>query len=155
MVRLRLRRIGLKRQPSYRIVAADRESPRDGRFLEIVGFYNPRTDPATVNLKEERIIHWLSNGAQPSEAVQRLLKNAGIIDRFAAMKARGSVEIPMTESAAPAPEAAVEAEETVEIPMTESASPVAVAAPEATEMVEPPAAEDSEPAPDAAAEAGE
>jgi small subunit ribosomal protein S16 len=82
MVRIRLRRIGLKGQPSYRVVAADKESPRDGRFLEILGFYNPRTEPAMIQLKEERIYHWMSNGAQPSESVLQVFKSAGLLDRY-------------------------------------------------------------------------
>jgi small subunit ribosomal protein S16 len=82
MVRIRLRRIGLKGQPSYRIVAADKESPRDGRFLEILGFYNPRTEPSTITLKEERIYHWMSNGAQPSESAMQVFKSAGLLDRY-------------------------------------------------------------------------
>jgi small subunit ribosomal protein S16 len=77
-----LRRIGLKGQPSYRIVAADKESPRDGRFLEILGFYNPRTEPSTITLKEERIYHWMSNGAQPSESAMQVFKSAGLLDRY-------------------------------------------------------------------------
>jgi len=72
MVRIRLRRVGAKKQPSYRVVAADKESPRDGKFLEVLGFYNPRTEPATIHFEEDRVYHWLSVGAQPSEAVRRL-----------------------------------------------------------------------------------
>ena len=86
MVRIRLRRIGLKHQPSYRIVAADIEAPRDGRFLEILGFYNPRTEPFTLDVKEERVYYWMSNGAQPSESVVKLFKSTGIMDRFARLK---------------------------------------------------------------------
>ena len=67
MVRIRLRRIGLKRQPTYRIVAADKESPRDGRFLEILGSYNPRTNPATIHVKEDRVYDWMKKGALPTE----------------------------------------------------------------------------------------
>ena len=63
MVRIRLRRVGAKGQPSYRIIAADKEAPRDGRFLEILGFYNPRTEPATITLNEDRIYDWLTKGA--------------------------------------------------------------------------------------------
>jgi small subunit ribosomal protein S16 len=73
-VKLRLTRIGSKKNPVYRIVAADSRSPRDGKFLEIVGRYNPQTDPSTIELKEDRIKDWLSKGAQPSATVQRLLK---------------------------------------------------------------------------------
>src|SRR3989304_1196533 len=65
MVRIRLRRIGLKGQPTYRIIAADKESPRDGRFLEILGVYNPRTNPATIHIKEDPVFHWMKNGALP------------------------------------------------------------------------------------------
>ena len=73
-VKLRLARVGSKKNPIYRIVAADSRSPRDGKFLEIVGRYNPQTDPSTIEFDEERIRHWLSKGAQPSNTVQRLLK---------------------------------------------------------------------------------
>lgn len=86
MVRIRLRRVGGKKQPSYRIVASDKESPRDGRFLEILGFYNPRTEPATIQLDEERIYHWLRNGAQPSDSVKALFKVAGLLERFERLK---------------------------------------------------------------------
>src|SRR5512140_3451275 len=92
MVRIRLRRIGLKGQPSYRIIAADKEAPRDGRFLEILGFYNPRTEPSTISLKEDRMFEWLSKGAQPSESVVQLLKSVGTMDRFARFKAGESIE---------------------------------------------------------------
>ncbi|MBM4429171.1 MAG: 30S ribosomal protein S16 [Chloroflexi bacterium] len=78
-VKIRLRRTGAKGQPSYRIVVADARSPRDGRFLENIGHYNPRTDPPTFELDEERARHWLSLGAQPSDAVERLLEKKGVI----------------------------------------------------------------------------
>jgi small subunit ribosomal protein S16 len=86
MVRIRLRRVGLKGQPSYRIVVADKESPRDGRFLEILGFYNPRTDPATITVKEDRVFDWMSKGAKPTESVEKLFKTNGLLDRFARFK---------------------------------------------------------------------
>ena len=86
MVRIRLRRIGLRHQPYYRIVVADRESPRDGRFLEVVGFYNPRTEPSTIRVKEDRIYHWLSKGAQPSDSVVRLFTQIGLTDRYERLK---------------------------------------------------------------------
>jgi len=72
MVRIRLRRVGSRNQASYRVVIADKESPRDGRFIETVGHYNPRTEPSTIVLKDDRIYYWLSVGAQPSEAVDGL-----------------------------------------------------------------------------------
>jgi small subunit ribosomal protein S16 len=99
MVRLRLRRIGAKKQPSYRVVAADKESPRDGRFLEALGHYNPRTEPATITLKEDRIFYWLSVGAQPSEAVERLFKQMGTDERYARFKDGEDIEKLMEEYA--------------------------------------------------------
>ncbi|MBN1221173.1 MAG: 30S ribosomal protein S16 [Anaerolineae bacterium] len=86
MVKIRLRRMGAKKQPSYRVVVADSRSPRDGRFLEIIGHYNPRTEPAVVNIQEDRVLHWLSEGAQMTEPVERLLKNLGTLERFARLK---------------------------------------------------------------------
>jgi small subunit ribosomal protein S16 len=77
-VKLRLTRVGSKKNPVYRVVAADSRSPRDGKFLEIVGRYNPQTDPSTIELDEDKVKDWLSKGAQPSETVRRLLKIKGI-----------------------------------------------------------------------------
>ena len=82
MVRIRLRRVGGKKQPSYRIVATDKESPRDGRFLEILGTYNPRTEPPTLEFEETRIYEWMSKGAQPSDSVRQLFQSAGLLERF-------------------------------------------------------------------------
>jgi small subunit ribosomal protein S16 len=98
MVRLRLRRIGLKGQPTYRVVAADSESPRDGRFLEILGFYNPRTQPATIHLKEDRIFHWMKNGALPTESVAQVLKTAGTMDRWERFKKGEALETLLKEA---------------------------------------------------------
>ena len=92
MVRLRLRRVGRKKQPSYRLIAADRESPRDGKFLEICGFYNPRTEPSTIQFKEDRIYHWMSKGAQPSDSVDKLFKTIGLWERYERFKAGEDVE---------------------------------------------------------------
>jgi small subunit ribosomal protein S16 len=92
MVRIRLRRIGSKAQPSYRIIAADKEAPRDGRFIEILGFYNPRTHPATITLKEERVYEWLSKGAQPSESAVQVFKSAGLMERYERFKKGEAVE---------------------------------------------------------------
>ena len=77
-VKLRLTRVGSKKNPVYRIVAADSRSPRDGKFLEIVGRYNPQTDPSTIELDEEKIKGWIAKGAQPSSTVQKLLKAKGL-----------------------------------------------------------------------------
>jgi small subunit ribosomal protein S16 len=87
MVRIRLRRVGSTHQPHYRVVVADKESPRDGRFIEVIGFYNPRTEPGTIELNEERVYHWLSVGAQPSESVQKLFKIVKLDERFDRFKA--------------------------------------------------------------------
>ncbi len=81
MIKLRLRRMGAKKQPSYRIVAADVRSPRDGRFIEIVGFYNPQTDPYTLQVNEERAKYWLDHGAQPTDTVRSLLVKSGVIPK--------------------------------------------------------------------------
>ena len=73
-VKLRLTRIGSKKNPIYRVVAADSRSPRDGKFIEIVGRYNPQTDPSTIDLDEDKIQAWLDKGAQPTDTVRRLMK---------------------------------------------------------------------------------
>jgi small subunit ribosomal protein S16 len=98
MVRIRLRRTGLRGQPSYRIVVADKESPRDGRFLEIVGFYNPRTEPATLEIKEAKVYEWMNKGAQPSESVAQLFRTAGLTARYERLKAGEKVEALLDEA---------------------------------------------------------
>jgi len=80
MVKLRLMRMGKTKQPTYRVVAADSRSPRDGRFIEIVGSYAPRQEENKVVLKAERVAHWLGEGAQPTDRVRRLLVGAGIME---------------------------------------------------------------------------
>ncbi len=107
MVRIRLRRVGAKKQPSYRIVVADSRSPRDGRFIEVIGFYNPRTEPETVTIQEDRALHWLGVGAQPSEAVHRLLKKQGTSGRYERLKQGESVEALLAEAAEAAQAASV------------------------------------------------
>lgn len=81
-VRLRLMRMGKKKQPTYRIVAADSRSPRDGRFIEIVGTYQPRQDPSVILIDNEKALKWLRNGAQPTESVEKLLKVSGAWAEF-------------------------------------------------------------------------
>ncbi|MCF8243185.1 MAG: 30S ribosomal protein S16 [Melioribacteraceae bacterium] len=78
-VKLRLRRMGKKKQPVYKVVAADVRSPRDGKFIEAIGLYNPRTNPATIEIQEDRALYWLSVGAQPTDTVKNLLSSLGII----------------------------------------------------------------------------
>lgn len=90
--------MGAKKRPSYRIVAADSRSPRDGRFIEIVGTYDPITDPATITLKADRIQHWLSVGAQPSDTVRDIIKRAGAQMQVSAVaeEAAAPAEAPAT-----------------------------------------------------------
>lgn len=100
MVRIRLRRVGQKGQPVYRIVAADQRAKRDGRYIEILGHYNPRTQPETVEYKEERMLYWLSNGAQPSDSVTMLLRKAGTLERFERLRNGESLEALVAEAVA-------------------------------------------------------
>lgn len=81
-VKLRLKRMGSKKKPFYRIVAADSRSPRDGRFIEEVGYYNPITEPADVKINEEQAIKWLKNGAIPTDTVRDLFSKQGIMKKF-------------------------------------------------------------------------
>ena len=82
MVKLRLTRMGSHKRPFYRIVAATSSAPRDGRFIEIVGTYNPVADPAIVEINEEKVLKWLKNGAQPTDTVRSLLSKEGIMTKF-------------------------------------------------------------------------
>ena len=100
MVRIRLRRTGLRNQPSYRIVAAEKESPRDGKFLENLGSYNPRTDPFTIVVKEDRVFHWMKNGAQPSESVTQIFNSIGLLERYKKFKDGEPIEKIMEEAKA-------------------------------------------------------
>ena len=79
MVRIRLRRVGKKKQPSYRVMVADSERAPDARFLESIGFYDPRSEPPTLKIDKERALYWLSKGAQPSDTVVRLFRKAGVL----------------------------------------------------------------------------
>lgn len=79
MVRIRLRRMGAKKKPFYRVVVANQRSPRDGRFIETIGTYDPLTNPPTIDIKSERATQWLVQGAQPSDAVARILKKIGVL----------------------------------------------------------------------------
>lgn len=121
MVRIRLRRVGRKRQPSYRIVVTDKRSPRDGRYIEIIGFYNPRTQPDTLELKEDRALHWLSVGAQPSDAVEHIFKTLGTLDRFARLKQGEDLEKLVAEAATAAEERGTVSPRTQYAPMSKEA----------------------------------
>lgn len=85
-VKIRLKRMGAKKSPFYRIVAADSRMPRDGRFIEQLGTYDPRQNPAVVTIKEEEVLAWLNKGAQPSDTVRNLLSEKGIMKKFAEAK---------------------------------------------------------------------
>jgi small subunit ribosomal protein S16 len=87
VVKLRLMRMGKKKQPTYRIVATDSRSPRDGRFIEIVGHYDPRQEPSSIVIDNDKAVAWLRRGAQPTDTVERLLKISGAWDEFKGTKA--------------------------------------------------------------------
>ena len=95
-VKIRLKRVGKKKAPSYRVVIADARSPRDGRIIENIGWYNPLVEPSIIKVDEEKALAWLKNGAQPSESVERLFKRTGLMDRFAQSKATAATP-PQTE----------------------------------------------------------
>ena len=168
MLRIRLRRVGAKKQPSYRIVVAEKTAPRDGKFLEVVGFYNPRTEPETVNIKEERVLHWLSVGAQPSDAVARIFRTHGTAARFERLRAGESLAVLVAEAetAAPAapktvrvsePEsvvAEIEAEPEVEAEIEPEAEPVVETEAEVGTEAEVEAEAEIEPEPEAEVETG-
>lgn len=104
-VRLRLMRMGKKKQPTYRVVAADSRSPRDGRFIEIIGTYQPRLEPSGVKIDIQRAVHWLNVGARPSEPVEKLLKISGAWDVFTGDAPMPEPEAPAAPTDAPAAEA--------------------------------------------------
>lgn len=89
MVRLRSQRYGSKKRPFYRIVATDSRNPRDGRFIEVVGTYDPLTNPATVKLDEEKVMKWLSLGAKPTDTVKSLLSKEGLLAKFLENQTKG------------------------------------------------------------------
>ena len=100
-VKLRLMRMGKKKQPTYRVVAADSRSPRDGRFIEILGFYNPRSEPSVIDIDNDKAVGWLRNGAKPTERVQKLLTISGAWSEFTG-------EAPATPYVAPSGDAAAD-----------------------------------------------
>jgi small subunit ribosomal protein S16 len=139
-VKLRLMRMGKKKQPTYRIVAADARSPRDGRFIEIVGTYDPRAEPSGITLDNERAVHWLRHGAQPTERVQKLLTIAGAWEEFTG------------EAPAPAPASRSKAEKRAEARATAEAEAAANAPVEEAAPAEGAATAEEEAAPTAEAE---
>lgn len=115
MVKLRLMRMGKKKQPTYRIVAADARSPRDGRFIEIVGHYDPRADPSVIVVDNDKAVSWLQKGAQPTETVAKLLKISGATAQF-----NGEAPVLVSVAAAPAEAEPAEASDTVTAEGSES-----------------------------------
>ena len=169
-VKIRLMRVGKKKQPSYRVVVADGRSPRDGRYIEIIGHYMPRQEPSGFDIQEDKVLDWLSKGAQPSEQVHRLLVNAGIWETYessrtsvstatkvAARRAKGQAEVRATEAKAKAAadvKAAAEAKSAADAAAAEAKAAAAEAkATAAAEAAEAKAAEAEAPADDAPAEA--
>ena len=165
MVKIRLMRMGAKKRPFYRVVVADSRSPRDGRFIENIGKYHPLSHPSVIEIDADRAIHWLGNGAQPSEAVQNLLVKTGIWSKFTGgpgtpvppppdetpkEQAAAATEAP---AEAPAEEAAAPAAETEDVPETEEAlaeTPAEESVAEEGEAAEatPESAPEPEPAPE-------
>ena len=134
-VRVRLTRVGSKKNPIWRVVVADQRSPRDGRFIENIGRYNPQTDPSTIAIDEERLQHWLARGAQPTGTVKQLIKAQG------KSAAAAAVAEPEPEPEQPEPEQ----------PEAEGADPVVAEVPENAGEGAPESAPDGEPAPGAEA----
>ena len=100
MVKIRLRRVGARNRPMYRVVVADVRAPRDGAFTEIIGHYNPLTDPETVVIDEEKALKWLGNGAQPTDTVARLLTKLGVMEKYEPGSAKKLENITEAESTA-------------------------------------------------------
>jgi small subunit ribosomal protein S16 len=158
MVKIRLRRVGAKKQASFRVVVADSRAPRDGRFIEQIGFYNPRTEPETLRIDEARALHWLKVGAQPTDSAARLLKTTGTMERFERLKQGESLEDLVAEAEQAraaeveeeeieeeareaeieeeAPEAEIEEGPEVEAPEAEAEEPAEAEVEEAPEAVE-------------------
>jgi small subunit ribosomal protein S16 len=101
-VKIRLRRMGAKRQPTYRVVIAEEQKARNGAFIENIGHYNPRSEPPTIVIDEARALHWLKNGAQPSDSVARLFRRSQTLEKLARIKKGETIEQVM----APPPETA-------------------------------------------------
>jgi small subunit ribosomal protein S16 len=135
MLRIRLRRVGAKRQPSYRIVVAESTAPRDGKFVETIGFYNPRTEPETVKIDEGRALHWLSVGASPSDAVQRIFTTHGTMGRLEKLRAGAALDALVAEAEAAKAKVEVEAPKRVVAVQTAAVEVAEETLPE--EVVEP------------------
>jgi small subunit ribosomal protein S16 len=149
--RIRLRRLGAKKRPFYRVVVADQRAPRDGRFIENIGKYHPLEDPSLIEIDEDRALHWLRVGAQPSDQVRNLMVKTGIWDRFvterpgAAALVKNKADKPVKEkvSKKAAAKAAAEAEAQPVAVEPVAVEPAADSAPEVQEAAESPLAEDT------------
>jgi small subunit ribosomal protein S16 len=147
-VKIRLMRVGKKKQPTYRVVVADGRSPRDGRFIEIIGQYAPRQEPSLVKVDNERALHWLRNGAQPTESAAKILHIAGVFAAFEQAEGRPAAAIPKpktpkAKTPKPAPEPV--APPAAEAPAEAAPEAVEEAAPEAVEEAAPEAVEEAAP----------
>ena len=142
MLRIRLSRVGKKKQPAYRMVVTDSRSPRDGAFLKIIGHYNPLTEPVTLVVKEEEAVHWLQKGARPSETAAKLLTRLGVMEKAGKepFVYKGK-EAPPKAKQAPSPAAAAATAEPRKAKAKAKEAP-APAAPAATATAEPPEAEE-------------
>ncbi len=164
MLRIRLSRVGKKKQPSYRLVVADSRAPRDGAFIKIIGHYNPRTDPTTLVVKEDEAVEWLSRGAQPSDTVAKLLTRIGVMERAGRApvvwdrktpvkpKKAAAEEAPAAAPAAAKEETPATAEAPVEEPKAEAKAEAPPEEPKAEAKAEAPAEEpkaEAEAAPEA------
>ena len=128
MLRIRLSRTGKKKQPSYRVVVADIESKRDGRIVERLGYYNPLTDPIEYRIQEDRALHWLSVGAQPTDAVRRLLEKQGTMERLARLRQGEAMDELVAEFSGVPAVSAVIVEEADEVAVEEMAIAVSAEA---------------------------
>jgi small subunit ribosomal protein S16 len=155
-VKIRLMRMGKKKQPTYRVVVADGRSPRDGRYIEILGQYRPREEPSHFAVNDDKVLDWLRQGAQPTDQVHRLLVNAGIWERYesdrkqqsravrtAAAKAKGAAAAKSERDAAAKATAEAEAKAAAEAKASEDAAAAEAADAEAADTEEAPAAEEA------------
>jgi small subunit ribosomal protein S16 len=153
--RIRLRRMGAKKRPYYRVVVADQRAPRDGRFIENIGKYHPLEDPSLIEIDEERALHWLRTGAQPSEQVQNLMTKIGIWEKFAADRPRAakvnSKDKKVREGKPDAPKTSKKAQARAAEAATEAAAPAVTEEPPpatpdeaAAEVVEAPTAQQTQ-----------
>jgi small subunit ribosomal protein S16 len=156
--RIRLRRMGSKGRPFYRVVVADQRSPRDGRFIENIGRYHPLNDPSVIEIDQDRALHWLRVGAQPSDQVRNLMQKVGIWDAFVAERPKAAVistkpERPVKEKLSKKAQAkAAEAEKTPAAPPPAQAPAAPAAEAATTEEAAAPAEPETAEAPDAGAE---